>query len=182
MLIKTLELIKTHWRGFLLGIFVAFLCLKVHSCDRKHYENHPPVASKPILPKDDKEQIIVKNGKVEVITSKGVQTVTGSRETIVNIKKDGTIKVSEQTHGFEHQVGFNGYISKDMNIGLDLRYFYYKQFDAMMGIGYAPQTKHLDGWLGLGYTTVTSWTSNTTVFMGYSPINHAAVAGISLRF
>ena len=183
MIIKLLEFVKAHWRGFLMGCFVAFLCLKVHSCDKKHYTQNPPVAPvKTPLPTDDNEQIIIgDNGKVEVKTPTKDTTVGGTHGTTIDIKKDGTVKVTEKIFGFEHRIGFDGFISERMGLGLDLRYFYYKQFDAMAGIGYMPQDQHLTGWLGLGYTPSTSWMSNTTVFVGYT-VTKYAIAGVSVRF
>ena len=160
-----------------MGIFVVVLCLKVQSCTKAKY------APKPVLDPKTKEQIVIKNNQVQVTTDKGTTTINGSRETKVDIQKDGTVKITEKTLGWEHQIGANAYGGRDgLGVGLDLRFAYYKNFDALTGIGYLPQNHKLDLWLGASYTIHNSWVSNTALFMGYSIMSHAPVAGLSLRF
>lgn len=181
MLLKIATLIKAHWRGFLMGVFVLALCLKVQSCTKAKYA--PQNATKIVaLPKADKEIITVSNGVVKITTAKGTTTVTGSRGTTITETKTGVIMVSEKTYGFEHQFGMNAYVSARMGLGVDFRGFFYKDIDCMVGLGYLPQTKSLDGWLGIGYTVHNSYFTNTTAFAGYSPMAHAPVFGISLKF
>lgn len=177
LFLKLFEVVKAHWRGFLLGAFIVALCLKVQSCTKEHIaaKNSP-------LPPDIAEKVSIKNGKVTIQTPTTTKTVSGVREGSITIGKDGKVKLDIRTKGWEHQIGMNGYFNgTNAGLGLDLRYFYYKQFDAMAGVGFLPQTKRLDGWLGLGYTPVTSWTSNTTLFVGYSAAR-TVVAGVSVRF
>jgi hypothetical protein len=178
--VKLCGLIERHWRGFFVGVLAVFLCLKVQSLF--HKVTNPSTPTQVVLPKNDKEIINVSNNKVTITTSKGTQTVTGSRDTVITEDKSGNIKITEKTDGWEHQLGFGGYVSSRMGLALDLRYFYLKGFDAMAAVGYVPQTQRLDGFLALGYTPSTSWMSNTMLYVGYSPVNHAPVCGISLKF
>ena len=179
MLIKIVELIKNHYRGFLIGVGLTLFALFVHSCDKKHYAPKPAI----ILPPNDKEIINVQPNKVTVTTNKGTQTITGSRDTKVEVKKDGTVVVTEKTMGLEHQIGADVYGGKEgLGVGLDLRFAYYKNFDALTGIGYLPTAHKLDLWLGCSYTIHNSWMSNTAVYVGYSATSKAPVAGVSLRF
>lgn len=134
------------------------------------------------LPNNVAEKVSIKNGVVTIQTPKDIKRISGVREGSLTIMKDGTSKLDVRTFGWEHQIGMDGFVNADGGaVGLDLRYFYYKQFDALLGIGYGPRTQKLDTWLGIGYTLRTSWISNTTLFIGYSVRNNP-IAGLSVRF
>lgn len=146
-------------------------------------KTHPKgiVLSEP-LPNNVAEKVSVKNGIVTIQTPKGIKHISGVREGSITLMKDGTSKLDVRTFGWEHQIGMNGFVNTDGGaVGLDLRFFYYKQFDVMLGLGYGPRTQKMDTWLGIGYTPHTSWMSNTTIFLGYSVRNNP-VAGVSVRF
>lgn len=135
-----------------------------------------------VLPDNVAERVSVKNGVVTVQTPTSFKQISGVREGVLLIMKDGTSKLDIRTYGFEHQLGMNGFINADGGaLGLDVRYFYYKNFDTLLGMGYAPLNKRLDIWAGIGYTIHTSWMSNTTIFIGYS-LHNNPIAGISVRF
>ncbi len=172
-----IEFIKQHYKGFLSGAGILALCLYVRGCTKDQEEaKHSP------LPPNVVERVSVKNGVVTIQTPSGLHKVSGVREGSLSIMKDGTSKLDIKTSGFEHQVGMNGFINADGGaLGLDLRAYYYKNLDVMVGLGYAPRTERLDFWLGIGYTINTSWVSNSTVFIGYS-IHSTPVAGISVKF
>src|SRR5450631_903594 len=105
------------------------------------------------LPANVTEIVSVKNGTVTIQTPLHTKTISGVREGTLTLMKDGTSKLDIRTYGFEHQVGMDGFINSDGGaLGLDLRYFYYKQFDALIGLGYSPLNKRLDIWAGVGYT------------------------------
>ncbi len=170
-----LQNIKLRYKlGF--PILLLALVFMFGRCSKK-----PKPVSGP-LPDNVSERVTVKNGVVIVQTPTGTKAVSGVREGTLTIMKDGTSKLDIRAFGWEHQVGMNGFINNDGGaLGLDLRYFYYKQFDALLGVGYAPLNKRLDIWAGIGYTIRTSWISNTTIFVGYS-VHNNPVAGISVRF
>lgn len=145
-------------------------------------KTHPKGLVPGPLPANVAEKVSVKNGVVTIQTPKGTKSISGVREGTLTLMKDGTSKLDIRDYGWEHQVGMDGFVNADGGaLGLDLRYFYYKQFDALIGLGYAPLNKRLDIWAGIGYTIHTTWMSNTTVFIGYSVKNNP-VAGVSVRF
>jgi hypothetical protein len=146
----------------------------------RHTRKPKPVSGP--LPENVSEKVTVKNGVVTVQTPTGTKAISGVREGTLTLMKDGTSKLDIKTFGWEHLVGMDGFINGDGGaLGLDLRYFYYKQFDALLGVGYAPLNKRLDFWAGIGYTPKTTWVANTTVFAGYS-VHNNFVAGLSVRF
>ncbi len=177
MLITVTEFIKRHYKGFLSGAGILALCLYVRGCTKEQEEaKHSP------LPPNVVERVSVKNGTVTLQTQSGLKRISGVREGSLDIMKDGTTKLSVKTNGWEHEVGMNGFVNRDGGaLGLDLRAYYWKKVDLMVGLGYSPKTDRFDAWIGVGYTPQTSWVSNTTAFVGYSVRNNI-VAGISVKF
>ena len=178
MIFATLtDFLKRHYKGFLSGLAVLALCLYVRGCTKEQDEaKHSP------LPPNVVERVSVKHGTVTLETQSGLKKISGVREGSLTIYKDGTSKLDVKTHGWEHEVGMNGFVNSDGGaLGLDLRAYYWKKADLMVGLGYSPKTDRFDLWVGLGYTPQTSWVSNTTFFVGYS-VHNNPVAGISVRF
>ena len=177
MITLIVTFVQKHYKGFLAGAGILGLCLYVRGCTKAQEE----IKNSP-LPPNVSEKVSIKNGVVTIQTPTGVKHISGVREGTLTIMKDGTDKLDIRTYGWEHEVGMNGFINDAGGaVGLDLRYFYYKNFDALLGIGYGPKNKSLDIWAGIGYTIHTTWMSNTTVFIGYSVRNNP-VAGLSVRF
>lgn len=170
--------IKKHLQGFAIGVGVLALCLYVRSCTKAQIENKTSP-----FPAGVKEIVSVEHGKVTVQTKDGgVRTVTGVRSGKLVIKDDNTTVLETKTYGFEHEIGLDGSLgTEDGAVGLDLRFWYWKQFDAMVGFNYSPKHNFGNAWLGAGYTLSTSWVSNTTLFVGYT-IRQYPIIGISVKF
>ncbi len=176
-ILSILDFIKRHYKGFLSGLAVLAFGLYVRGCTKEQEEaKHSP------LPPNVVERVSVKHGIVTLETQSGLKRISGVREGSLTLMKDGTSKLEVKTNGWEHEVGMNGFVNRDGGaLGLDLRAYYWRRLDAMVGLGYAPRTERIDLWLGLGYTLQNSWISNTTIFVGYS-IRNNPIAGISVRF
>ncbi len=172
-----LNFIQKHYKGFLSGAGILALCLYVRGCTKAQEEaKHSP------LPPNVVERVSVSHGVVTLQTPSGLKRILGVREGSLTIMKDGTSKLEVKTSGFEHEIGMNGFVNRDGGaLGLDLRAYYWKKVDLMVGVGFAPRTERFDAWLGVGYTFQTSWVSNTTAFIGYS-VHNNPIVGISVKF
>jgi hypothetical protein len=177
MLIKILELLKKYWKLALALAFAGVVAFKVHGCDKKHMQ--PP--TQVVLPPKDKEQIIVKNNEVTVITQKGTTVTNGSRGVTIDVKKDGSVVVTPKTHGFvlNPMLGA-GINSTGPKITVGAEVYYYKKLDLLVGIGADKYIANTVGFAGIGYTPESKWIHNTSFYVGYAS-NHSVMAGFAIR-
>ncbi len=175
MIILIIEFIKRHYKGFLSGLGILWLCLYVRACTKAQEEaKHSP------LPPNVIERVTVKHGVVTLQTPSGLKHIAGVREGSLTIYKDGTSKLDVKTSGFEHSLGMNGFVNRDGGaLGLDFRGYYWKKADLMVGLGFSPKTSKLDCWFGVGYQLPEPF-SNTSFYIGYS-VHQTPVVGLSVR-
>jgi len=175
MILKILELIKAHWRGFLMGIFIIALCLKVQSCTKAHY------APKPVLPPNTAEVITVVNGVTTVTTPTGTQTVNGTHGTTITVGTDHSIKVTEKLYGFEFRPGIAVLMSDRARMGLSFDLAYYHQLDLLGGLATDLHTVgQTRAFLGICWTPFTKF-SNTGFFLAIDTVKNPTI-GLRLRF
>lgn len=95
---------------------------------------HPSVA---VLPKDDKEQIIVDPSRHSLIIVRptGNQTLSlPDRQSVIDIRKDGTVQVISPQWGWEHRVFFGIHGSEVLRLGAGMDAFYFKKLDLGAGV------------------------------------------------
>lgn len=96
-----------------------------------------PVA---VLPKYDKEQIIIDPIKHHLIivtpTSHQVLSLPDHPSTI-DIRKDGTVKVTSSQFGFEHRLFVGAYGSDRLRVAVGLDAAYFKRLDLGFGVAQA---------------------------------------------
>jgi hypothetical protein len=171
-LIKIKDFVVKYWKQLLLVGLGAFLTLKAQGCAHKLFPPKTPVSgpssptTKP-LPKNDTEQIVVKNNEVEVTTTKGTTVVNGSRGVTVDVKKDGTVQVTPKTYGFvlNPLIGF-GANNTGMKGIVGAEIFYYKKLDLIGGLGADKYFNHTAAFIAAGYCPENKFFHNTTFWIG----------------
>jgi hypothetical protein len=111
------------WTWFLVQV-CGFGCAK-----------HPQVA--PVLPVNDKEQIIVDPVKHQlIIVRPGKTTVTTlpDRRSTIDVKKDGSVSVTAPQFGFEHAPFVGAFYSNRLRFGAGLDGLYFKKLDLGLGV------------------------------------------------
>jgi hypothetical protein len=104
----------------------------------------PPTTPKPavVLPKEDKEQIIVNPIKhtITVVTAQGATTQTlPERNSTIDVRKDGMVKVTAPQYGRELRPFAGVFFSDHVRLGAGLDCFYLKKLD--LGFGLANMAK-----------------------------------------
>jgi hypothetical protein len=180
-----------HWKQLLLVGLGAFLALKVQGCAHKLFPPKKPVsgpsspATGPVLPKNDREEIIVTPNKTTVVTSSGTQTVTGTRGATIDVTNNGKIIVKEKTHGFVlnpmlgiavNNTGLKGVVGTEV--------YFYKKLDLIVGLGADKYISHTSGFVAIGYTPQNKFFHNTSFWIGPSiDLNNtkSIIAGVAVR-
>lgn len=191
ILTKIFNFLKLHWKVVLAAILGAVFVLKAQGCAHKLFSSKKPISgpsspiSQPVLPKNDKEQVIVKNNQVQIVTATGTQTVNGSRGVTVDIRKDGTIKVTPKTHGWvlNPMLGIAGN-NTGLKGTLGAEIYFYKKLDVLGGIGADKYFSHTAGFIGCGYTPENNFFHNTSFWIGGSidvKVTKSIIAGVSVR-
>lgn len=173
-----------------LGVF--FLLNSARGCYHKIVPQKPisgpsaPIV--PVLPKDDKEIITTNptNGTTTVTNANGSTTVTGTRGTTIEIKKDGTVKVTEKTIGFCHNIMIGAAVNNTGVKGtVGLEWFFYKKLDVLSGVGADKYLSHTAGFTSIGYTPVNKiFHGNTSFWLGGSidtTGTKSVITGFSVR-
>jgi hypothetical protein len=191
ILTKIFNFLKLHWKVVLAAILGAVFFAKAQGCYHKVFPSTQPISgptsptTQPTLPKNDKEQVIVKNNQVQIVTSKGTQTVSGSRGVTVDIRKDDTVKVTPKIHGWvlNPMIGFAGN-NTGIKGTLGAEFYFYKKLDFLGGLGADKYFSHTALFVGSGYTPENQFFHNTSFWIGGSIDVKAAksvIAGISVR-
>lgn len=187
LLTKIYNFIKLHWKIVLAAILGAVFFAKAQGCYHKVFPPKTPVSgpSAPILPKNDKEQIVVKDNQVQITTPKGTQTVDGTRGVIVDVKKDGTVKVTPKTHGWvlNPMLGFAGN-NTGIKGTIGAEFYFYKKLDVLGGLGADKYISHTALFLGTGYTPENKFFHNTSFWIGGSidvKATKSVIIGTSVR-
>jgi hypothetical protein len=195
ILTKIKNFIFKYWKQLLLVSLGAFLMLKAQGCAKKLFPPKTPIsgpsspiAKQPVLPKDDKEIITTNSieGTTTVTNSQGSTTVTGTRGTTIEIKKDGTVKVTEKTVGFCHNIVLGAAVNNTGPKGtLGLEWFFYKRLDVISGLGADKYISHTAGFTSIGYTPINKvFHGNTSFWIGGSidtTGTKSVITGFSVR-
>lgn len=142
--------------GFVLTVLGAMFLWG--RCSRTRHSAAPAV-----LPQNDKEQIVVDPKKHQLIirNSDGKSTITTlpDKTSVIDIRKDGSVKVTASQYGFEvaPYIGMNQSNIFRFMAGSDI--FYWKRLD--VGLGLAMQ-KDLTSFVFCGKLSYTLW-SNTQI-------------------
>lgn len=111
--------------------------------------------AKAVLPPNDAEQLIV-DPRSHTITIKrpGKTTVTHlpDRPTVVDIQKDGTVKVTASQYGLEHRLFLGAGYSDALRFGLGMDGLYWKALDLGAGIQANTHASDARAFIGLSYT------------------------------
>lgn len=119
---------------FLAGIFMWGR----HS---KHVATAPLPAA--VLPKDDNEQIIVDphHHSLIIVKPTGNRTINlPDHPTVIDFKKDGSVKVTSPQWGWERRFFFGVQGSDKFRVAAGMDAFYFKKLD--IGVGVAGQIGH----------------------------------------
>lgn len=94
-----------------------------------------------VLPKDDIERIIVnpETHKLTIVTEKGIRSLTlPDRDSVIDLKKDGSLVVTAKQFGFEHHVFVGAFQSNDFRLGSGVDLGYWKRLDLGFGLAATP--------------------------------------------
>ena len=106
----------------------------------------PTTPTHVVLPKDDKEQLIVdtRHHNITITTPKGTtHTYLPDVPTVIDIRKDGTVKVTAQTFGYEMRPFIGLAFSDNARFGFGADLLYWQRFN--LGVGLAPRVDFRDG-------------------------------------
>lgn len=94
-----------------------------------------------VLPKQDREQIIVNPDKHQliIVRPEGNETLTlPDRSSTIDIRKDGTVKVNAAQFGFEHHITLGVMFSNQFRVAIGPDLFFYKKLDLGLGVADKP--------------------------------------------
>lgn len=137
-------------------------------CGRK-VSTVPQPAS--VLPVRDSEQIIVdpSHNSLIITTGAGRQTLfLPSKPTVIDIHKDGNVKVTSPQYGFEHRLFVGGLFADKGRLAIGLDGAYWKKLD--IGLGLAGNT-HLNETVGFVAVTYNVY-SNLQIGVTYDSKAH----------
>lgn len=117
----------------LLGLFLYL---------RVHYGRPAtlPAPSVAVLPKEDKEQLIIdpSHHSLIIVRSTGNETLTlPDRQSVIDIRKDGTVSITSPQYGWEHRLFLGVHVSNTFRVCAGMDAFYFKKLD--IGLGVAEQ-------------------------------------------
>lgn len=142
----------------LAGVFLWGRCSRPNS----HTAPNPTT----VLPKDDKEQIIIDpiHKSLIVVNSGSTRTMTlPDRRSVIDIRKDGTINVTSPQFGLERRLFGGIYASNKFRIAAGVDLWYFKKLD--LGVGLAGEIgPHLP--IVFGQVSYNVW-SNCRVGLAY---------------
>ena len=148
---------------------IGMTLLHLKGCHKKGTTN-PSNPTNVKLPITDKEEIIVSNNQVQVVSRNAsgqtvVKTVTGTRGAKVEVKKDGTIKVTEKTHGWALNPMLGaGINSTGPKAVIAYEIYYYKKLDLIGGMGADKFFSHTAFFAAVGYTPINKFFHGNTSF------------------
>lgn len=141
------------------------------------YPKAKPVSK--ILPLNDVEQIIVDPVKHELIitTPKGQVTKTlPDRQSIIDVQKDGTVKISSAQFGFEEKPFLGLQASNHFRFMAGSDQFFYKKLDFGLAIGVQPNLASI---VGIGQISYNVY-NNTRIGVTFDTDRHVGI-GITVR-
>jgi len=140
----------------------------------------PKTTGPGILPKDDKEQIIVDPDHNSLIIRRPMKPdqhlTLPDRPSTFDIKNDGTVKVTSAQMGWEEHPFIGGMISDQFRFAAGSDLFFYKKLDLGLGIGI---NRFGGSFVGLAKVSYNVW-SNTQISMTYDTGKHIG-AMLSVR-
>ena len=123
-------------------LFVVCAALLLKDCIGKYIPTEPKPNER--LKDHEKERIAIndRGDVVKTVRGKGnnkdsqvAYRDTGAGETVVTINNDGTISVSQETHGFIFRPGACLSSTRDgLYIGADVQFYYFRNFGANVGV------------------------------------------------
>lgn len=163
--------------GLVIGVLVAVFSLG--RCRRAPHS--PKVSATAVLPKADKEQVIVDpfHHTIHIITQQGIEQMTlPDHSSKIDVLKDGSVKITASQFGVELRpylgVGFT-LRSGTVMYGTDL--LYWKKLDLGVGLSIPPgQIRDAGIFLGVSYNIY----SNTSIVLGIDN-RQAPIVGIKVR-
>lgn len=156
------------------AVIIFFLSIGLfYQCQRKKSNE----LLKETLTSNEKAAVIInpKSGNVTVlkkeINGKGQteikkEVTTGAREIRVSIDNNGGVSVQAKTIGFSHNLGVTLGIGDQPRVGLDLEWFYWKQFGVISGVS-SDRESHVSLYTGADYKIPWTLTRNTFLFLSY---------------
>ena len=123
---------------------------------RRSVLNGPGLAISPaVLPKDDAEQIVVDPRTHTIIIKRPTGTTVTHLpdvQSVIDIKKDGTVKVTAPQWGWERRAFVGAGYSDKLRLGLGVDGLYWKALDLGVGVQTDSGFKDARVFVGLSYT------------------------------
>jgi hypothetical protein len=157
-------------------------------------EPAPPAVQSVTLAADEKAKVLISDKKITVVKRKA----DGAQKTdvhyvpdtaTVTYKDDGNVSVYVKQAGLKLGPGVGAaVIGKDTTITLDTQVAYWRRMNLHIGVGFRTQStpgafhEHVRLFGAVGYQLPWTWTQNTSILVGYAPVQKAAVAGLRLKF
>lgn len=159
--------------------------LLLHKCNVDPKPNPTDIK----LNADDQAKIIVDKNKITVVKRDKNGNAIGETKFIpdhatVIYKKNGEIEFKVQQLGFQFEPGI-GVIGVDRTaaLSLDVQFAYWKRIGFNAGVGVQIKSKpSAVPFVAASYRLPFNMISNTSLMLGYAPVQKSAVAGLRIRF
>lgn len=148
------------------------------------FENTP-------LPTGVKKQIVQENGKLKIkeniknssgtVTAVQIFHTYPESNTTINIKDDDSIEVDQNIWGLCLRPAFALDYAENINMGISVRFLFYRSFGAVAGINYDIVNKEVNLSIAADYRLNIINTPNISVFVGYNS-QSKVIAGINFYF
>lgn len=122
-------------------ILISLLALVLLGLWLLAFRSGKPLSNNPVtgapLPKDDTEQIVVdpRNHTIIIRRPNGdIVTHLPDKQTVIDVRKDGTVKVTSPQWGLEMRPFLGLGYSDDARLGIGIDAFYWKRLDLGTGV------------------------------------------------
>jgi len=137
-----------------------------------------------VLQPDELIKVSMARKKLTIVKPNKVTIKRGVRNTVIIVKKDGTVKVSAPQSGLIFEPGICVYYAGQLSVGLDTQWFYWKNWGVYSGVGigiHSTNSRLNVNLIGLGYNLPGKMISNTSIFVAYNT-NQVISTGLRVRW
>lgn len=180
-----MNIISTKFKAYILAALVLVLGLFLRKCNVDPKPNPTDIK----LQTDDNAKVIVGKNKITVVRRDKDGNPVGETKFIpdhatVTIKKNGNVEFTVKQIGlqFEPGIGVMGY-SNGGALALDTQFAYWKRIGFTAGLGVQMKSKpDIIPFVAASYRLPWDVVSNTSVTLGYAPLQKSPVIGLRVRF
>lgn len=176
-----------------IGIVILLCAFALYRCNKD-----PKPASNLDLDKGDQAKVSVDGNKITVIKrnpdgSTKVETKYVPDKATVTYRQNGEVDIDVRQFGWKAEPGIGAIASAEgMALSLDVRTLYWKRMGLNFGLGirFGVETKSLDlivrnslrPFVGVSYRLPFERVSNTSILVGYQPVQSLVCIGARVKF